>query len=66
MSDINIINELISNYGATGGVIIVMYFLLRSNNQKLDRLLQLTNKAYGLTLSLVDKAVRERENKGDD
>jgi hypothetical protein len=58
-----IIIHLLEEYGVLGGALLVIFFLLKSNNNKLDKLLQLSSKAYGLTLSLVDKSIRDAEDK---
>lgn len=55
----DILKVLIDNYGAMGIVLAFAFYYLRVLGGKLDKLINLNNKTFGVMLALVDKRSRE-------
>lgn len=57
---------IVDHYGAMGIVFAFILYYLRELGGKLDRLINLNNKTFGVMLALVDKRTRQDAKEGDD
>lgn len=60
-----ILKVLIDHYGAMGIIFGFAVYYLRDLGGKLDRLINLNNKTFGVMLALVDKRARKDAEVGD-
>lgn len=61
-----LLKVIIDHYGAIGIVFAFAIYYLRDLGNKLDRLINLNNKTFGVMLALVDKRTRKDVEGGDD
>lgn len=45
-------------YGTVGGVLVFLFYFLKQTNLKLDKIIDMNNKVFSLTLTLVDPETR--------
>lgn len=61
ISLIDIVMTIVREYGVTGFALFALLYYVKSTQAKLDKLIVINNRVFGVMLSLVDRRERERE-----
>ena len=61
--DINmmdIVMTVVREYGVTGFAVLALFYYVKSTQTKIDKLIEINNRVFGVMLSLADRRERDR------
>ena len=61
ISLVDIVMTIVREYGVTGFAVFALFYYVKSTQAKLDKLIEINNRVFGVMLSLADRRERERE-----